>query len=95
MNLYRKIPALLLKLKYLTSSLQFVLSLVGATIIHFLTLFIKPPQQLPDFFPVLFAGYSCGHFLLGWLFFNYVQLGDLAFEIKCIAEDEGENKKDT
>ena len=54
--------------------------MIGAAAIHLLALIIKPPPQLPDLFPVLFAVYSCGHFLLAILFFNYVQIRNITFQ---------------
>jgi len=59
--------------------LSFILSMIGAAAIHLMALIIKRPPQLPDLFPVLFAVYSCAHFLLALLFFNYVQIRNIAF----------------
>ena len=53
--------------------------MIGAAAIHLMALIIKRPPQLPDLFPVLFAVYSCAHFLLALLFFNYVQIRNIAF----------------
>jgi len=60
--------------------LMFGLSLIGACFIHIGFATIKPPLKLPDLFPLLFATYSCLHFVLFWLYFNYRQW-------KCESQD--------
>jgi len=59
---------------------MFGLSLIGACFIHIGFATIKPPLKLPDLFPLLFATYSCLHFVLFWLYFNYRQW-------KCESQD--------
>ncbi|XP_014475945.1 PREDICTED: probable dolichyl pyrophosphate Man9GlcNAc2 alpha-1,3-glucosyltransferase [Dinoponera quadriceps] len=52
----------------------FYLSLSGALILSVGSRCVKPPERYPDLFPLLVSVYSCGHFLIFFLYFNYVQL---------------------
>lgn len=58
-------------LKFL--SINFVFSLMGMTMITVGALFVRPPHHLPDLFPLLISAYSCCHFLLFFMYFNYQQ----------------------
>ncbi|XP_057300124.1 dolichyl pyrophosphate Man9GlcNAc2 alpha-1,3-glucosyltransferase-like [Hydractinia symbiolongicarpus] len=42
--------------------------------VHILHATVKPPERLPDIFPLLFAVNSCVHFLLFLIYFNYMQI---------------------
>lgn len=52
----------------------FYLSLSGVLLLSITSRFVKPPARYPDLFPLLVSVYSCGHFLLFFVYFNYVQL---------------------
>lgn len=54
-------------------SLNFVFSIVGMIMMTFGALYIKPPSKFPDLFPLLISVYSCSHFILFFLYFNYQQ----------------------
>lgn len=56
------------------SSLSFVLSLLSMICITFGALFVEPPVMYPDLFPLLISVYSCCHFILFYLYFNFQQL---------------------
>lgn len=36
--------------------------------------FVRPPDSLPFLFPLLISAYSCGHFVLFFIYFNYRQI---------------------
>lgn len=48
-------------------------SFVGCALLHVAFLAFNPPPSLPDLFPLMFAVWSCCHFVFFWLYFNYVQ----------------------
>lgn len=49
-------------------------SISGALFLSIVSQFVKPPERYPDLFPLLVSIYSCGHFLIFFIYFNYVQL---------------------
>ncbi|XP_023245237.1 dolichyl pyrophosphate Man9GlcNAc2 alpha-1,3-glucosyltransferase [Copidosoma floridanum] len=51
----------------------FTLSLIGVLILSLCSGFIKPPKRYPDLYPLLVSVYSCGHFVLFLIYFNYKQ----------------------
>nr|XP_054764087.1 dolichyl pyrophosphate Man9GlcNAc2 alpha-1,3-glucosyltransferase-like [Lytechinus pictus] len=56
-------------------------SMLGAIALTTCSLVIEPPQRFPDLWPVLVSMYSCGHFVLFLICFNYLQFA---------AEDSGQ-----
>ncbi|KAL3868143.1 hypothetical protein ACJMK2_040979 [Sinanodonta woodiana] len=54
--------------------LVFYLSLTGALALTIAMVAVEPPPHLPDLFPVLISAFSCGHFVLFFLYYNYLQL---------------------
>lgn len=59
----------------------FYVSVLGALLLSIVSQFVKPPERYPDLFPLLISIYSCGHFLVFFIYFNYVQLFALRKEI--------------
>lgn len=55
-------------------SINFFLSVLGMIGLTLATVFIEPPPNYPDLFPLLISVYCCSHFLLFFLYFNYQQL---------------------
>ncbi|XP_051160400.1 dolichyl pyrophosphate Man9GlcNAc2 alpha-1,3-glucosyltransferase [Leptopilina boulardi] len=51
----------------------FYLSISGFVLLTFCCKFMKPRKIYPDLFPLLLSVYSCGHFILFCLYFNYRQ----------------------
>lgn len=49
-------------------------SISGALLLSIVSPYVKPPERYPDLFPLLVSIYSCGHFLIFFIYFNYVQL---------------------
>lgn len=63
----------------------FYLSLSGVLLLSVVSRYVKPPERYPDLFPLLVSVYSCGHFLLFFVYFNYVQLSALGRNCeKCV-----------
>ncbi|XP_024892445.1 probable dolichyl pyrophosphate Man9GlcNAc2 alpha-1,3-glucosyltransferase isoform X1 [Temnothorax curvispinosus] len=56
-------------------------SISGALLLSIVSPFVKPPARYPDLFPLLISMYSCGHFVIFFIYFNYVQLFVLRKEI--------------
>ncbi|XP_068623597.1 dolichyl pyrophosphate Man9GlcNAc2 alpha-1,3-glucosyltransferase [Battus philenor] len=54
-------------------SFYFFLSLIGVFVLTICTLFVNPPVKYPDLFPLLISVYSCSHFIMFFLYFNYQQ----------------------
>uniref|UniRef100_A0A182M0S4 dolichyl-P-Glc:Man9GlcNAc2-PP-dolichol alpha-1,3-glucosyltransferase n=1 Tax=Anopheles culicifacies TaxID=139723 RepID=A0A182M0S4_9DIPT len=52
----------------------FYLSLLGQILLLVAFLCLSPPAHLPFLYPLLISAYSCGHFVLFFLYFNYRQL---------------------
>ncbi|XP_013167634.1 PREDICTED: dolichyl pyrophosphate Man9GlcNAc2 alpha-1,3-glucosyltransferase [Papilio xuthus] len=52
----------------------FFFSLVGMVFLTICLIYVKPPLMFPDLYPLLISVYSCSHFLLFFLYFNYQQL---------------------
>lgn len=54
---------------------QFYLSnIFGCSSLLFAQLFVRPPVSLPFLFPLLNSAYSCVHFVLFFIYFNYRQI---------------------
>lgn len=51
----------------------FYLSMVGTAILTLGLLSVEPPKKYPDLFPVLISLYSCAHFVMFFIYFNYRQ----------------------
>ncbi|XP_015592872.1 probable dolichyl pyrophosphate Man9GlcNAc2 alpha-1,3-glucosyltransferase isoform X1 [Cephus cinctus] len=51
----------------------FRLSMLGTVVLSMLCVLVKPPKRYPDLFPLLISVYSCGHFIIFFLYFNYKQ----------------------
>lgn len=49
-------------------------SVVGAIILSVASVVFRPPENYPDLFPLLISVYSCGHFCVFFLYFNYKQI---------------------
>lgn len=52
----------------------FYLSLIGMLILLISILYVPTPVHLPHLYPLLISAYSCGHFLLFFIYFNCKQL---------------------
>lgn len=52
----------------------FRLSFSGVLLLSVASRYAKSPERYPDLFPLLVSVYSCGHFLLFFIYFNYAQL---------------------
>jgi len=49
-------------------------SILGVLVLSIVSKFVEPPKRYPDLFTLLISIYSCGHFLIFFMYFNYVQL---------------------
>lgn len=49
-------------------------SMSGVLLLSIVSQFVEPPERYPDLFPLLVSIYSCGHFVIFFIYFNYVQL---------------------
>lgn len=56
--------------------LLFKLSMMGCVILFLCSSIANPPVRYPDLWPLLVSVYSCFHFCIFFLYFNYVQLYD-------------------
>ena len=54
--------------------IQECMSMLGASVLTFLSLSVDPPARYPDLWPVLVSIYSCGHFTTFLLISHYWQL---------------------
>lgn len=54
-------------------SLNFIFSCLGMFWLSLGAVFMKPLPKLPDLIPLLISVYSCSHFILFFLYFNYQQ----------------------
>ena len=52
----------------------FCSSILGIIILSSVSGFLNPPKKYPDLFALLVSMYSCGHFIIFYLYFNYKQL---------------------
>lgn len=55
-------------------SINFFLSFIGMVWLTTAIVFFRPPPNYPDLFPLLISVFSCSHFILFFLYFNYQQL---------------------
>ncbi|XP_066600567.1 probable dolichyl pyrophosphate Man9GlcNAc2 alpha-1,3-glucosyltransferase isoform X2 [Prorops nasuta] len=63
--------------KYKSQTLKlilFTISMLGALTLSIASISVKPPEKYPDLFPLLISVYSCAHFSLFYLYFNYKQI---------------------
>ncbi|KAL6441383.1 hypothetical protein ACFW04_003542 [Cataglyphis niger] len=77
MQQYKKNKSLSNLLSYnkkLWLSIAFYGSILGVLLLSIISKFVKPPEKYPDLFSLLVSIYSCGHFLVFFVYFNYVQL---------------------
>ncbi|KAJ8682276.1 hypothetical protein QAD02_018068 [Eretmocerus hayati] len=51
----------------------FTLSLLGVLMLSICSVVLKAPQRYPDLYPLLVSVYSCVHFVLFLIYFNYQQ----------------------
>jgi hypothetical protein len=51
----------------------FKISFVGVVVLHAAHAVVEPPTKYPHIHDYLFAGYSCGHFLLALVYCTYWQ----------------------
>ncbi|XP_034175630.2 dolichyl pyrophosphate Man9GlcNAc2 alpha-1,3-glucosyltransferase [Osmia lignaria lignaria] len=51
----------------------FHISILGIIILSVVSGFLKPPNRYPDLFSLLVSIYSCAHFIIFYLYFNYKQ----------------------
>ncbi|CAL7950277.1 unnamed protein product [Xylocopa violacea] len=51
----------------------FSCSVLGIIVLSIISRFLHPPTKYPDLFTLLISMYSCGHFILFYLYFNYKQ----------------------
>lgn len=56
--------------------LQFLLSVTLMGVLSLMSATVRPPQRLPDLFPVLVSSISCLHFLFFLAYFNIIILWD-------------------
>lgn len=67
----------------------FFTSIFGCIFLTLLNVFVKPPNHLPDLFSLLVSVYSCIHFCIFLLYFNYKQ-----FSLNyCTQKLDSESKK--
>jgi alpha-1,3-glucosyltransferase len=55
-------------------ALVFLVSFTGSLALFLTSQIVPAPKRYPDIYPVLFAIWSCGHFIAFFVYFNYVQL---------------------
>ncbi|XP_063388623.1 dolichyl pyrophosphate Man9GlcNAc2 alpha-1,3-glucosyltransferase [Cydia fagiglandana] len=54
-------------------SINFLFSVLGMIVLTAASVYVAPPPQFPDLFPLLISVYSCSHFLLFFFYFYYTQ----------------------
>ena len=54
-------------------NILFVISLLGVIILSVCSGLLNPPKRYPDLYPLLVSVYSCGHFFIFLIYFNYKQ----------------------
>ncbi|XP_076231829.1 dolichyl pyrophosphate Man9GlcNAc2 alpha-1,3-glucosyltransferase-like [Calliopsis andreniformis] len=54
-------------------TILFYSSILGVLILSIVCNFLNPPIRYPDLFALLISVYSCGHFIIFYLYFNYKQ----------------------
>ncbi|KAK3927387.1 Dolichyl pyrophosphate Man9GlcNAc2 alpha-1,3-glucosyltransferase [Frankliniella fusca] len=64
----------------------FFVSMIGCVILTLSSIFVKPPNNLPDLFPLLISVYSCLHFIIFLLYFNYKQMSLPGVCLKSLSE---------
>ncbi|XP_059172595.1 probable dolichyl pyrophosphate Man9GlcNAc2 alpha-1,3-glucosyltransferase [Physella acuta] len=71
----------------------FQYSLLMACCIFLATVFIPPPSQYPDLFPMIISIYSCGHFIMFAFYFHYKQYEEILQLEESKGNDFYDNKK--
>uniref|UniRef100_A0A2M4BJW2 Alpha-1,3-glucosyltransferase n=1 Tax=Anopheles marajoara TaxID=58244 RepID=A0A2M4BJW2_9DIPT len=71
----------------------FYMSLLGQMALLGTFLFAKPPEALPFLFPLAISAYSCGHFVLFFLYFNYRQFVSSDRRDKAVFKLQAKNEK--
>ncbi|XP_035777938.1 probable dolichyl pyrophosphate Man9GlcNAc2 alpha-1,3-glucosyltransferase [Anopheles albimanus] len=71
----------------------FYVSLLGQIALLSAFLFVKPPVALPFLFPLAISAYSCGHFVLFFLYFNYRQFVSSARRNKAASKTQVKAEK--
>ncbi|XP_075220797.1 ALG6 alpha-1,3-glucosyltransferase garnysstan [Lycorma delicatula] len=75
-----KIPSIMKKRLFITNNIckviyyMFLTSMIGCLVLTFIILCLEPPSRYPDLFPLLVSFYSCIHFIMFFLYFNFVQI---------------------
>lgn len=64
---------ILLGYSFFSKTILFYCSILGIIILSLISAFLKPPNRYPDLFALLISMYSCGHFIIFYLYFNYKQ----------------------
>lgn len=72
--------------------LGFYSSLMGQTLLLFAFVVMQPPMHLPFLWPLLISAYSCGHFVLFFIYFNYRQFFSYANEATHVKRASGKRK---
>ncbi|XP_057336719.1 dolichyl pyrophosphate Man9GlcNAc2 alpha-1,3-glucosyltransferase [Microplitis mediator] len=62
----------------------FYSSIVGIFLLSLVIRFVDPPRRFPDLFPLFISVYSCGHFLLFFVYFNIKQIFTLRSKTKKV-----------
>lgn len=55
-------------------SFLFYISILGVVFLSVISYFLKSPQRYPDLYALLVSVYSCGHFTIFYVYFNYKQI---------------------
>ncbi|KAE8741637.1 hypothetical protein FOCC_FOCC012840 [Frankliniella occidentalis] len=66
----------------------FFASMTGCVVLTILSVFVKPPNKLPDLFPLLMSVYSCLHFVIFLLYFNYKQMSVNGVSLQSSSESK-------
>ncbi|XP_055547134.1 probable dolichyl pyrophosphate Man9GlcNAc2 alpha-1,3-glucosyltransferase [Wyeomyia smithii] len=69
---------------------SFYCSLIGQAILLICFVYIQPPQHLPFLWPLLISAYSCAHFVLFFVYYNYLQFSpdDKLFMVRSRKSDK-------
>jgi len=71
----------------LLKQVLFILSVMGALVLHAGSAILQPPSRYPDLWPVLISVYSCVHFLAFFCYFNYMQF-TLPYTVTSVARKQ-------
>lgn len=59
---------------YKMFNIFFILSTLVMFVLTVASVFVSPPKQYPDLFPLLVSSFSCVNFLMFYIYFNYCQI---------------------